>query len=335
MEILVTRVGAIGDTILLSTLLQNLRNVYPRSEIHVLGHPERVHLLLGLPNADKVISSEDPWWLELHQSQPPRDELKGWLSDYDLVFCFSSEPTGILERNMRDILGAGLVHHPALPPEDYDRHYVEFLLEPLAALGGSIQILPPVVACFPERGIPAPLDPACWEVVIHPGGGGEKKRWPLGCFLTLAGQLAEKAKARCCFLLGPAETGLEPRIVKAGQPVLQAVSLDEVIGLLRSARGYAGNDSGISHLAAALGTPTVAVFTATDPAIWCPLGRRVCIIDARGAPSRQSHIDRASRFLLEQVRPPGGKLRNPSDQNSPSGDLPVTGRHRRCRDILG
>jgi ADP-heptose:LPS heptosyltransferase len=47
---------------------------------------------------------------------------------------------------------------------------------------------------------------------------------------------------------------------------------------LASARIYVGNDSGITHLAAAVGTPVVAVFGETDPAVWAPRGERVRVV---------------------------------------------------------
>jgi ADP-heptose:LPS heptosyltransferase len=54
--------------------------------------------------------------------------------------------------------------------------------------------------------------------------------------------------------------------------------LYELAGWLATARVYAGNDSGITHLAAAVGTPIVALFGPTDPRMWAPRGREVCVI---------------------------------------------------------
>jgi ADP-heptose:LPS heptosyltransferase len=64
-------------------------------------------------------------------------------------------------------------------------------------------------------------------------------------------------------------------------PALEgAVHLDdlyELAGWLARARLYIGNDSGITHLAAAVGTPVLALFGPTDPAVWGPRGRNVRI----------------------------------------------------------
>ena len=55
-------------------------------------------------------------------------------------------------------------------------------------------------------------------------------------------------------------------------------NLYELAKWLASARLYIGNDSGITHLAAAVGTPVVAIFGPTDPAVWAPRGERVAVV---------------------------------------------------------
>ena len=68
----------------------------------------------------------------------------------------------------------------------------------------------------------------------------------------------------------------------------------------RSARVYIGNDSGITHLAAAVGTPVVAIFGPTDPAVWAPRGERVAVV------SRGSLDEIAVDEVLETARDVGG-----------------------------
>jgi hypothetical protein len=102
-------------------------------------------------------------------------------------------------------------------------------------------------------------------VAIHPFSGSAKKNWPIERFRDLARSLA--APVRWC--AGPEE------------PLEDAQRFDNLYDLacwLRSARLYIGNDSGITHLAAAVGTPVVALFGPTDPAIWAPRGERVSVV---------------------------------------------------------
>ena len=60
--------------------------------------------------------------------------------------------------------------------------------------------------------------------------------------------------------------------------MLQNLCLPEVFRHLRRCRAYIGNDSGITHLAAYLGCPTIALFGPTDPRVWGSIGRRARII---------------------------------------------------------
>jgi len=102
-------------------------------------------------------------------------------------------------------------------------------------------------------------------VAIHPFSGSAKKNWPLERFRELARRL--DVPVRWC--AGPQE------------PLEDAERFDSLYDLacwLRSARLYIGNDSGITHLAAAVGTPVVALFGPTDPAIWAPRGQHVSVV---------------------------------------------------------
>ncbi|MGA2213983.1 MAG: glycosyltransferase family 9 protein, partial [Bryobacteraceae bacterium] len=106
--------------------------------------------------------------------------------------------------------------------------------------------------------------------MIHPFSGSERKNWPLDRFRELALRLA--LPVRWC--AGPEET--LPRELMSD--ALRFENLYELARWLRSARVYIGNDSGITHLAAAVGTPVVAIFGPTDPAVWAPRGERVRVV---------------------------------------------------------
>jgi len=120
-------------------------------------------------------------------------------------------------------------------------------------------------------GLPAPELPDLWHrgsdrIILHPGSGSPAKVWP--GFADLARTLTESV-----MLLGPCETS-----VRYSNPCLENLSLPEVAEELRRCRLFLGNDSGITHIAAYWGTPTVALFGPTDPEIWGPVGRRVKVL---------------------------------------------------------
>jgi ADP-heptose:LPS heptosyltransferase len=135
----------------------------------------------------------------------------------------------------------------------------------------------------PADGIPqidVPPTPREDFAVIHPFASSPAKRWPLENFRAVAKGLGMPVS----WCAGPEE------------PLEGAVRFHDLYELacwVSRARVYIGNDSGIAHLAAAVGTPVVAIFIATDPAIWAPRGNSVTVVKNPGV---DQVLDAASRF---------------------------------------
>jgi ADP-heptose:LPS heptosyltransferase len=106
--------------------------------------------------------------------------------------------------------------------------------------------------------------------VIHPGSGSPRKNWT--GFAALVHALRRRGRGPVVLLRGPAEVERCGDTDCDADIVLGALTLSQVAALLRRARPYIGNDSGISHLAAAVGATGVALFGPTDPAVWAPRG---------------------------------------------------------------
>jgi hypothetical protein len=107
-------------------------------------------------------------------------------------------------------------------------------------------------------------------MLFFPGSGAEYKNWPADNFAALASALAPPLRA--LVVLGPAEAAIEPIFETRGIAWLRDQPLSMVAGLARLAAGFVGNDSGVSHLAAAAGAPGVVIFGPTDPDRWRPMG---------------------------------------------------------------
>ena len=135
-------------------------------------------------------------------------------------------------------------------------HAADFFL---SCAGGAGEAVPRIDAGAKSRGDFA---------VIHPFSGSARKNWPLNHFQELATRLP--FPVRWC--AGPDEV-LEDAV--------RFESLWELARWLATARLYIGNDSGITHLAAAVGTPAVAVFIGSDPAVWAPRGARVEVVNGQ------------------------------------------------------
>jgi hypothetical protein len=133
-------------------------------------------------------------------------------------------------------------------PRAAECHAVDFYMRQVGGPEGAVPRID--VGAVPRRDF----------VAVHPFSGSPKKNWPLDSFAGLATRLPLPVE----FAAGPEEK------------LYGARRFDDLWDLARwlaSARLYIGNDSGISHLAAAVGTPVIAIFRTTDPRVWAPRGR--------------------------------------------------------------
>ena len=156
-------------------------------------------------------------------------------------------------RQLTEELGLPFQFLPALPTGD--RHAVEFYNDQARQLGAKPE------SRFPE--IECPVKARTFAV-IHPFASNLSKRAPLAVFEAAARRLAETMPVH--WLAGPEEE-LEGAV--------RIENLYELACWLRGAKIFVGNDSGVSHLAAAVGTPVQAYFRITDPRVWAPRGRSV------------------------------------------------------------
>jgi heptosyltransferase-2 len=110
-------------------------------------------------------------------------------------------------------------------------------------------------------------------VAFAPGAVGPGKAWPLAHYAELARMLAREGLA-IWVLGGPNERPLAARIIEAGGALVRDLTGDDLrnaILALKAADAAVTNDSGLMHIAAALSTPTIAVFGPTSPRLWAPL----------------------------------------------------------------
>jgi len=166
---------------------------------------------------------------------------------------------------------------PALPDGGGHVHAADFFLGQAGCQGPAI----PRIVCAPA--------PAGDFAVIQPFSGSPRKNWPLERFREIAAGLSGTLGMPVRWCAGP-EEDLEG--------ALRIHNLYELAGMLRSARIYIGNDSGITHLAAASGAPVVAIFGPTDPAVWAPRGDRVQVIQGQLDEIKVEQVLYAVRQLL-------------------------------------
>ena len=128
-------------------------------------------------------------------------------------------------------------------------------------------------------------------LAIQPFSGSPRKNWPLAGFAEVAAQLSRAHGLAVEWCAGPEEPLAGAR---------RFDTLDGVMEWLASASLYVGNDSGISHLAAACGVPTVAVFVDSDAQVWAPRGRHVAVVER---PASSGEVFTVADSLLRRLAP--------------------------------
>ncbi len=132
-----------------------------------------------------------------------------------------------------------------------------------------------------QRGLVADGRPI---VTLSPGAVGAGKAWPPGHYAELARALTKEGVS-VWVLGGPSETDAARQIVEAGGPHvrdLTGTDLRNAILALAAAAAAVTNDSGLMHISAAIGTPTVAIFGPTSPWHWKPLNPVAAILEPPG-----------------------------------------------------
>lgn len=249
---LIIRPGGIGDCILSLPSIEHLRT--ETTEVWV---PSGVVPLIRGAEA-RAIASTGIDLLGLPGVEPPPG-LIAKLRSFDSIVSWYGANRAEFREQVR-ALDLPFQFLDALPEPGAKIHAADFFLrQALRQAGGSGVAIPRIDCELGARGDFA---------VIHPFSGSARKNWPLSRFRELAARLA--LPVRLC--AGPEE---------ALEDAVRFENLYHLACWLASARVYIGNDSGITHLAAAVGTPVVAIFGPTDPAVWAPRGERVKVVSRR------------------------------------------------------
>lgn len=258
---LLIRPGAIGDVIL---SLPALRAASTRADTEIWTPAALVPLLrLGGFTHVRAISATGLDLVGIRGGS----ELCPSLLEFDSIVSWFGANNDDFREAVRELAFTFL---DALPPAESPLHATDFFLLQVGAPPGA----------RPELRLDTRRED---YAVIHPFSGSPRKNWPLSSFETLARMLDAPVR----WTAGPEEQ-------LAGATRFE--DLAELARFLSAACLYIGNDSGVTHLAAAVGTPTIAIFGPSDPRIWAPRGPNVSVVTP---PGRAAPAELPPELVLE------------------------------------
>jgi heptosyltransferase-2 len=269
-RVLVIFPGALGDLICLIPTVRAIAARHPRAAVELMARMELAQFVaprIGIARAHSIDRAEVG---QLFVGDGAvADGAAKFFGGFGRIYSFFAADREPFRRALGPI--ANVTFHPFAPPGD--QHIATRYLRAIGASGtpldASINVTREDRAAAAAHLERLGLEPREF-ILVFPGSGGRRKNWPVARFVELVG-LMERRDGRALVVLGPAEAELE-RVVRGRVATLANLQLREVAGLAAYARAFLGNDSGVSHLAAATGAPGVVLFGPTDPQQWRPLG---------------------------------------------------------------
>ncbi len=277
--ILVIRSGALGDSIVTLPAIRALRERWPDSHIEVIGRFSLLQLVNRTCYADRVVSIEEGGFSSFFSrcGKLPTDWID-YFKSFDLVVCFIRD--AVLLENIRRAGPKNVMRATFLPGEEENKHAVDCLLDVIKPLEIASDGVPRIFLDKDDRDFASGFWKkcefgSCPVVVVHPGSGSRKKMWPVGRFREIARWLVSVG-IRVLIPCGEADEEVTEKMVEGFSSGITVIREDNLLALgavLEQCHFFLGNDSGLSHLAAASGTTTFCIFGPTDPNVWAPRGK--------------------------------------------------------------
>jgi ADP-heptose:LPS heptosyltransferase len=300
-RILVVKLDHLGDVVTATPALRALRDAHPKAEIDLLLSPSVAPLFQETPLANRIVVYDSPRYRRgpaAVTATSLTDALAG--TRYDIIVELRGDwrtlalPLRVGARYRLDRgtirlrhwiarrFGGGRRARPPLHEAETNYAVVRPLLGPDAPSGPPrVEVHVPSFACesLASRMVAAGIDPDRAIVCIHPGATWRPRAWMPERFAEIADRIAEFYDAQTVFLGSAGEGDVEAAVRREVRRsdhgfLFGKLTLPELAALLRQSKLLVGNDSGIAHLAAACGTPTVALFGPQDPRRFRPWSDR-------------------------------------------------------------
>ncbi len=280
-RVLVIFPGALGDFVCMMPAIEALARRHRGASIELMARAELARLAVGRTCVARGHSIDAPHVSGLFsEASEEYPEVREFFASFQRIYSFFASTDAGFRVRLASATDGEVSFHPFRPVED-GAVKLHMAAAYLRSIGEVDSIVPPRIEPTAEdlRAASEALaqlrcDPSNL-IAIFPGSGSPAKNWPLDKFIVLARKLSERSSV--VFIVGPAESAMERTLRESDLPVLKDLNLGTVAGIARLAACFVGNDSGVSHLAAAADAPGVVIFGPSDPARWRPLGRVVVL----------------------------------------------------------
>ncbi len=290
----------VGDVVMSLPALEALKANFPKSSLSVLTRPWAKDLLVSLPCVDHLLVY-DPGSSVLERFKgivQTAEFLRHQQFDLAVLFQNAFEAAllawlGKVKYRLgypTDGRGPLLTHRVKKSRDDEKRHQVHYYLDIVRGMGLAVRNQNPKILVTSEQKKKAQkvleqIGVNRTRPVLGLGPGamyGEAKKWPPERFAALGDMAAEAWGANILILGSERERHIGEAVTRAMNHVATnlcgVTSLGTAIGLLSLCDFFVTNDSGLMHISAALGVPTIAIFGSTDPAATGPLSDNAVVI---------------------------------------------------------
>jgi ADP-heptose:LPS heptosyltransferase len=291
-SVLVIHQGALGDFILALPALKTIRKAFPQAKSVIMGYPRILELVEKRFYAEEILSVDQKGMATFFVREGALDfNLSQFFKTFDVIVVFGKDGEGTVIRNLRRVCEGQVLHINSLPPWDEKVHLTDHLLKQFAPYGLAASESNPQLylkesdrewarGFWKNKGVT--LEERSRVIVLHPGSGSRKKVWPLDRFLTLAHTLRDRLGSKILVVVGPAEGPEVQRVFEGMKPtpaiLAKGLTLLQLASVMEGCWFFIGNDSGISHMATAVGLPTVVIFGPTDQRVWSPRGEKTFVV---------------------------------------------------------
>lgn len=282
-KVLVIRLDHIGDMVLTTPVFKTLKSNYPDAEVHVLCRSLTKDVIANNPNVDRIIEF-DPWWFQRKDAKHGKNrsvigKLKS--ENYDIILEPHGDPRNIKLANRigpksykigYGVRGFGFLLNKVIEYK-INKHIIDRNLElakPFCSdVGGEMEL-------FPEKEctnrMKKHLNQYKKTVIVNPGTGRENKKWENKKWARVIDQLAKDDVQ--IILAGNGDEEAKDAAEIKGMidaktiDLINKTGISELIALTSLADLVIAPDTGIIHIARALGVPSIGLFGPVDPRIW-------------------------------------------------------------------